>query len=302
MSASPILSSDDLSSDSDNDDVDQVSEKDVCASLNQKEINKLKAQLQLLERNTKSIQEKTQFLGQYDLDVRRRFLCLMYVWFSLQFLFSGILIWLWIYHFNLQEVFVNNPILVGWSLVLVTVILLFYFFGFHSWNMLTLFLTNVLFSVLVSTGMIYSDSTFLLECMIGIWCFAVFLIILNAQQKVSYSPGIIVCIIVLVFLISTWHFVYEPHRNTLYSVRSFLGTGYHIERLFFLIFTIAACCAYILVYEEEVKKQYLIDQHVTASIYLYIRILFFVYVLGQLLHWWSIKLRRCRRGAYAFTE
>ena len=197
----------------------------------------------------------------------------------------------------------ENPAQLGMILLLTIIISSFFLCGFRRWKLLALVSINVSVSLLVSLGVIYTDSTFLLESMFVVLLFASALCLLNLQNKFSYSSGVMVCFVFLIFLVSLWHFLYLPYSDELSNIQNMWGTaGPKIERLVALICTVSLCCGYILYYEEKAKSQYLLNEDLEAAIYLYIHVLFFIYVMLQIFHFWSVRCRRARRGMEAYSS
>jgi hypothetical protein len=267
---------------------------------NQERIQNLEQELQ---NSTNDLRLKTQRVGQYDLPQRNAYFFWFYTYFILQFLFTMALVYAWINVYNLQHSFKVNPIPLLFALVVTLTIAGCFFCNFKSWTLLSVVSINLCFSLLVSLGVVYSDSTFLLECMGLIALYSFLLMLLNAQHKCLYSPGVIIVLTLLGTLLAIWYFVYMPATQEFSNVANVLDTpGYRLERLLGLIFTVFVCCIYILHFEQQVQEQYLLQTELEASVHLYVHTLFFIYVLAQIVHLWTVRLRRCRRGVSAGME
>ena len=269
----------------------------------QEELSLLKKDSERQERETSVLRHKTQRVGQWEIADRNRFFVRMYLSFCFQFVSTMALVFAWVWVYKIKDEFRRDPLPLSMAIFVGFLISCFFLCGFRRWTVLSLLAINVTFSLLVGIGVLYTDSTFLLECMGAVAIFAGLLVALNSQQKWAYSTGVLVCLIFLLFLMSLWHFVYVPYHTEFTSLNSIFDTvGLKVERLVALVVTVFACCGYMIYFEEEVKRNYLINEHLHASIHLYLHILIFIYVLAQLLHFWSLRCRRCRRGADAYVS
>lgn len=255
------------------------------------------------DKETEALRYKTQKVGQWDVAERNKFFVKMYSSFLFQFLSTIVLVFLWINIYPLKTIFRENPIPLSAAIFSGMIISFFFLCGFRKWVFLSLISLNLTFSMLVGIGVLYADSTFLIECMGGVSVFSGFLIVLNIQKRFAYSTGVLICLIFLLFLMTVWHFIYLPYHSEFSSLNSiFDSTGVKVERLIALVSTVFLCCGYMLYFEQIVKTEYLIEEHVQASIHLYLHILFFIYLIFQLLHLWSVRCRRCRRGADGYIS
>ena len=227
----------------------------------------------------------------------------MYGWLVFQFASTIGLVYIWINWYPLKEAFEENPVQLGLVLLLSLTTAGFFLCGFRRWTFLSLLASNLSVSLLVSLGVLYTDSTFLLESMLAVMLFAGLLGLLNLQRRFSYSSGVIVCLVFLLFLLSLWHFIYLPYHQAFFNTKTLWNsTGPAVERLIALIFTVALCCGYILYYEENAKSHYLLSEDIEAALYLYLHILFFIYIMAQIVHFWSVRCRRARRGMDAYAS
>ena len=269
----------------------------------QEEISLLKEDSERQEKETSVLRHKTQRVGQWEIAERNFFFVRMYLSFCFQFVFTMALVFAWVWVYKIKEEFREDPLPLSVAILVGSLISCFFLCGFRRWTLLSLVSINLTFSLLVGIGVLYTDSTFLLECMGAVAIFAALLVVLNSQQKWAYSTGVLVCLMFMLFLMTLWHFVYVPYHAEFTSLNSVFDTvGLKVERLVALVVTVFACCGYMIYFEEGVKKNYLINEHLHASIHLYLHILIFIYVLAQLLHFWSLRCRRCRRGADAYVS
>lgn len=267
------------------------------------ELALLKHESKQNERETEVLRRKTQRVGQWEIPDRNRFFAKMYLSFVAQFAATMALVFAWVSVYQLKQKFREDPLPLSAAIFIGGLISCFFLCGFRRWVVISLVSINVTFSLLVGVGVLYTDSTFLLECMGAVTIFALMLVLLNTQQKWAYSTGVLVCLVFLLFLMSLWHFIYVPYHSAFTSLNSVFDTvGFRVERLVALVVTVFMCCGYMIFFEEEVKRNYLLDQHLQASVQLYLRLLVFIYALTQLLHFWSVRCRRCRRGADAYLS
>ena len=269
----------------------------------QEDVSRLQKKQEEQEEKVAALKLRTQRVGQWGVTDRNAFFARMYAWFVCQFAATIGLVYTWINVYPLKQTFEENPLQLGFVLLLSLSTAGFFLCGFRRWTLVAMLASNLSVSLLVSLGVLYTDSTFLLESMLAVMLFAAALGLLNLQTKFSYSSGVLLCLVFLLCLVSLWHFIYLPYQKTLFSMNTLWAPAAPaIERLIALILTVGLCCGYMLYYEERAKSQYLLPEATEASIHLYLQILFFIYVMAQLVHFWSVRCRRARRGMDAYAS
>lgn len=264
-------------------------------------IHRLELQHQQQEDKEAELREKTLTVGGWSQKVQARFFRTVYFILSAQYLFLFSLVYSLTYFTNVHLLLAENPLPLTIFCLLAATFVCFSFLGFHNLTLATIILSNLMVGLLVSWGLLYTEPTFLLYNLVILSIFSLVMALLNSQNHVPYYPAGIVFLVLLVFMYSTWHLVYLPYYEEAQE-NSWTAPGPRLERLAATLFTSTLCSVYILYFENYAKNVYKRHQTLQAALDLYLRTLFFIYIVSQIVHLWTQKCRRCRRAADIMEE